>query len=265
MHKTFRLFTIVICAMALYPSLGHAATVKTLTGVVTKIYASQITFITTSAATYTAETINATLVRKNGAAMQLSEVLVGDKIKVKGQLWNDNSISAASVQDNSLYAHTGTFTGKIISINPADSSFVMQSKANGSQTIHRNNFTSFSKNGSNAGFSSLELGMTAVVKGMWDRSNANILATSVAASFRLINIYFTGTLSMQNGTSLTVVGTGNVIYGVDAGQAKLLSKNSLPMAIGEFKIGDSLRVWGKHISGSVQITGTQIKDSSVSK
>lgn len=265
MHKIFRLFTIVICAVALYPSPATATAPKTLTGVVTKIYAGQITFTTTSAATYTAETVGASLVRKNGAAMQISEILVGDKLQVTGQVWNDNSISASLVQDNSLYAHTGTFSGKIISISPSDFSFVLQSKAHGSQTIHTNTLTAFSKNGSGAGFNTLALGMTATVKGMWDRNNSNILATSVAASFRLINIYFTGSLSMQNGSSLTIIGNGNVIYGVDINGASLQNKNGLPIVAGQLKIGDTLRVWGKHISGSVQISATKVKDSSITK
>jgi hypothetical protein len=111
----------------------------------------------------------------------------------------------------------------------------------------------------------MQLGITASVKGLWDRTNTKIIATSVAGSFRLIDIYFTGNLSMTGASSLTVIGNGNVIYGVDITKAILQSKNGKPLTLSQIKVGDSLRVWGKHISGSVQITGTEIKDSSVTK
>lgn len=256
---------ILILACGTFPTAGLATSPKTFTGVVTGLSGSQVIFAATSAAKYQADTGNAQLLRKNGAAMQFSEIFIGDKIEVKGTLWSDNSISAASVRDLSLYTHTGTFSGKISTINPIDFSFTMDSKTYGSQTIHTNNFTSYAKNGSGATFKDLVLGMTASVKGVWDRSKANITATAVNGTYRLINLYFTGTLSMKNADSVTVIGNGNVIYGVDVSKATLQSKNGKPMALTEYKIGDSLRVWGKHISGGVAIVGTRIKNLSITK
>jgi hypothetical protein len=37
------------------------------------------------------------------------------------------------------------------------------------------------------------------------------------------------------------------------------------MNIAEYKQGDTLRVWGKHISGMVAVTATEVKDASVVK
>jgi hypothetical protein len=258
---------IVMAALVLLgsPALSLAVAPKIFTGSITKINGSQIIFMAGSAARYSADIANAVLMRKNGASMAFTEFLVGDKVEVKGTLWSDNSISATYIKDNSLYAHTGTFVGKITAINPTDSSFTLQSKTYGEQTIQTNNFTSFSKNGSNAGFSDMQLGMSVTAKGMWDRNQTQIVATKVDASFRLINIYFTGNLSMQNGNSLTVIGNGNVIYGVDITHAILQNKTGQPLLLTQLKTGDSLRVWGKHISGLVQITATKIKDSSVNK
>lgn len=251
-----------LAAYLLVPLVGLAVGPKTFTGTVTAFSGSQIMFSTASAAKYSAETGGAVLERKNGVAMKFSEFAVGDKIQVTGSLWDDNSISASQIIDKSLYAHTGTFTGKITGINPGDLSFTLQSKLHGNQTIHTNTLTSYSKNSGNSNFQSLGLGMTATVKGLWDRSSADVLASSVAASFRLINIYFTGTLSMESSGNFTVIGNGNVIYGVDISKATLQSKNSKPMLVTEFNLGDSVRVWGKHISGGVQIFGTKVKDYS---
>jgi len=259
------IITAVLAVGFLVPLVCLGAGPKTLTGTVIGFNGNQVIFSTTSAAKYSADTGNAQLSRKNGAVMEFSEILVGDKIEVNGRLWNDNSISAGSIRDLSLYAHTGTYDGKISTINVADSSFVMVSKAYGCQTIHTNSFTSYTKNNSAATFKDLSLGMTASVKGVWDRTKTDITATAINSTFRLIDIYFTGTLSMTGSSSLTVIGNGNVIYGVDVTGAVLQSKNGKPMKIGEFNVGDNLRVWGRHISGGVAIVGTQVKDYSAAK
>jgi len=265
MRKVCLALIAAIAACLLVPVVCLAAVPKTFSGTVIKIYGSGVVFKSTSAATYSADLANAVLTRKNGAAMKLEEILIGDKVNVIGTLWADNSISATSIKDMSLYAHTGTFTGKITGINPAGFSFTLESKQNGDQTIYTNNFTSFSKNGSNAGFQDLQLAMTATIKGVWDRSNTTVTASMVAGNFRMIAIYFIGTLSVRNVNALTVIGNGNVIYGVDAGNASILSKNGKAMNIAEYKQGDTLRVWGKHISGMVAVTASEVKDASVTK
>jgi hypothetical protein len=247
------------------PTTTLAYTPKTLTGVVTGFTPSGITFTNGTAAKYSAELAMATLTRKNGATMTLSEILVGDKVQVTGTLWGDNSINAASLEDLSLYAHNSSFTAKITGIDPTDSSFTMQSKTYGTQTVSTNNFTTFSKNGSSATFKDLQLGMGVTVKALWDRSTQNILASQVQGTLRLIDIYFTGNISMLTSSTLTVIGNGNVIYGIDISKTLLESKNSKPILYSDFKIGDSLRVWGKHVSGSVQIVGVKVIDSSLTK
>jgi hypothetical protein len=265
MSKNYRVLVFIISFYLLLPAIASASTQKTLTGVVTAVTNSGITFTNGTAAKYSAELSAATLMRKNGAPMQFKEVIAGDKIKVIGTLWNDNSFSVVSLTDLSLYAHNSSFTGKITSINTTNSSFTMQSKAYGTQTIYTNSFTSFSMNGSIATFKDLALGMTEKVKGQWDRTNSQIVASTVAETYRLISIYFTGSLSMQTGSSITVIGNGNVIYGVDLSKATLLSKNNLSLLITDLKPGQLLRVWGKHLSGSVQIAGVKVVDSSVTK
>ena len=83
------------------------------------------------------------------------------------------------------------------------------------------------------------------------------------ASFRMIAIYFTGTLSAKNGSALTVVGNGNVIYGVDVSKSSVLNKNDKPVPLNQLVLATALRVWGKHISGMVAVTGTEIKDMDI--
>jgi hypothetical protein len=255
----------VITAGFLVPVLVLASGPKTFTGTVTGFSGNQIIFSTTSAAKYSADSGNAQLTRKNGIAMNLSEMIVGDKISVTGTLWGDNSISANFIIDQTLYTHISTFTGKISTINTLNNSFTMDSKTYGTQTIQTNNFTSYYKNNSAATFKDLITGMTATVKAQWDRSNANLTAMTVNGTYRLINIYFTGSLQAKNGSAFTIIGNGNVIYGVDLTNATLQSKNNKTMNLNEFNTGDTLHVWGQHLSGSVAIVGTKVKDYSVTK
>ena len=258
-----KLCLVIVSVGVLFPSLSLAAAQKTITGSVVRITTSGIVFSNTNAATYSAELGAAVLTRKNGSPMQFGEIAVGDKIAVAGTLWNDNSISATSFRDLSLYAHTSSFTGKITTINPVDFSFTMQSKTYGNQTVQTNSFTAFKKNSSLATFKDLQLGMSTTVKGVWERTPSTVLATQVSATLRLVNIYFTGTISMKNGNSLTVIGNGNVIYGVDMSGAAIQNKTGKAAMVSQFNIGDTVRVWGKHVSGTVQITATTVRDSSL--
>lgn len=262
LHKFFIVLSVVFLVI---PNASMAAQVKTVIGTVSQVYGNQVVFSAVSGAVYRAEIGNAVITRKNGASIQLSEILIGDKVEVKGTLWPDNSISAVSLKNNSLYTHNSTFSGKISSINTLDSSFVMYSKTNGDQTIFTNSFTMFTVNGKTVGFKDLQIGITVSVKGVWDRAKTKVVASKVAGTFRLININFTGNLYMKSPTALTIIGNGNVIYGVDISQAVLKSKNGKIMNVSDLRMGDSLKVWGKHMSGSVQVVATKVTDTSVMK
>lgn len=265
MNRIYRVGLVTMLFLSLWPASGFAAAAKIFSGTVTSISGSQIIFATASAASYSAEAGSAILQRKNGTSMQFSEIFVGDKIQVTGALWGDNSISAAFIKDTSLYAHSGTFSGKITGISLSNLNFTIQSKTNGAQTIQANNLTSFTVSNKNAGFNDLILGMTVSVKGVWDRTKANVIAAKVDGSFRLINIYFIGALSVKGPTALTVVANGNVIYGLDISKAVIENKSGSPIPLSRLNLGDTLRVWGKHITGMPEVMVSEIKDSSITK
>jgi hypothetical protein len=259
---------ISIPVLALFITLGlthaeisNAAKQKSFSGSVTRISGSSVFIKTSSAAAFSAEVGNAVLVRKYGSAMQFSEIMIGDKVQIKGALWSDNSISASYLRNMSLYAHRGTFKGQIETIDPATSKFTMQSKA-GLQTVRTDGFTVFKKNGRSAALSELAPGVNVSVKGLWDRTSTDIAAMEVTATARLINIDFTGQLIMKNGNALTIIGDTQAIYGVTTNGAQLQSKNGTLSTLGRYNINDRLRVWGKHVSGTVQITAVRIKNLS---
>jgi len=237
---------------------------KTISGTVTAISGSQVLFKTTSAARYAAEVGSAVLSRKYGAPMNFSEILVGDKIEVKGFIWADNSISSTSLRDLSLYAHNTTFSGKVVSINPSSSSFILESKPNGDQTVHTDSLTVFKKNGSASTFHDVELGMSASVKSTWERSNKDIGATQITGTVRLLNIDITGEIVAMNGTSFTVL-ANNVLYGVDATKAKIENKSGQLINVNKYLAGQTVHAQGKHIAEGVAITASIVKNLSIIK
>lgn len=264
--KTFHGLLILPAVMFLgSSSVTQAVSVKTYTGSVVSVSGSTVVVANGNAAKYRADVGSAVLVRKNGATMSFAEILVGDKVEVKGTLWGDNSISASTLRNMSLYTHSGSFSGKLIEINPGDSSFTLQSSKYGNQKITTDSLTVFKKNTSASTFKDLELGMSMSVKGAWDRTTAYVSAREVSGSLRLINIDFTGALYMKSDSSFTVIGNGDVIYGVDITKAKLQNKSGKTLNFSLINLGDTLRVQGKHVSGSVKVIGTVIKDNSVLK
>jgi hypothetical protein len=163
-----KLYVVIAAAFCLItasaPVISAAAQPKVFSGTVTKLNGSQVYFKTSTAATYTAEVGTIPLLRKYGSSMQFSEIMIGDKVEVKGTLWPDNSISATYFRDTSFYPHTGTFAGKIVSVDPFASSFIMQS-SQGTQTIRVNSSTSFIRNGAASGLGEMAPGISVTVKG----------------------------------------------------------------------------------------------------
>lgn len=201
---------------------------KVFTGKVVSVNNYQMKFMTGTGAAYTAEISRATLLRKYGAPMQASEILVGDKVEVKGALWPDNSMNATAVRNMSLYAHSGTFSGKVTTLDPAAASFVMQTGQN-FRTVRTDSYTIIKKNGAPASVSALTPGMSVKVKGQWERSDSVVAAKSVEATVRLINITITGRLVMKSPTAISIVGDNNAIYGAEISKAKLTGKNNKPL------------------------------------
>jgi hypothetical protein len=265
MTKTFK---IAICSLILLTPVFavHAASYplqKTFTGTVTKISGNQVTFKTNSAASYMADTGSASLVRRNGAAMRLEEIVVGDKVQVGGRLWQDGSMNASYIRNMSLYVHNGTFTGKIIAINPGNS-LTIQSKTHGIQTIQTSPLTVYKKNGKTGTLGDVVYGITVTVKGTWERNNTTVVAKEVDAKIRLLNIDITGQLVMRSDAALTVLANG-VAYGVDITKAQIKSKNNKIIKPSELTLSGQVRVQGKHLSESPSITATTVKDLTLVK
>lgn len=248
---------------ASHGGVAAAGPEKDLSGIVTQLSGNQVIFKTTNAVVYSAETSNAVLTRRNGTAMLFSEFAVGDRVEVHGQTWQDNSMSATRIRNLTVYAHNGTFTGKITTLDPLRGTLTVQGNQYGTQTVHTSPQTVYMKNGSIVPVQSIAVGMSATIKGTWERTRTDVVAREVRATVRLLNIDITGQLMLKDGYNLTVVSNG-VLYGIDASTAKVKSKNNKLMLVSELAMS-AVRVQGKHIQESPHIVAATIKDLTTTK
>jgi hypothetical protein len=256
-----KIFIILTISRLLLPLTSLAAAPQVYTGIITGILGFQLQFSTASGAYYSVQTQNTPLTTRYGSPMQVTEIITGDKIQVTGLVRPDNSIAASLVRDMSLYAHNGTFTGKIISLSPVSGYIVINSRQWGAQTINVSPATAIQKNSAGCTLADLTAGMTLKVKGSWERSNKNVTATSIQAIIRLVDIEITGHLMVRGQNALTVVGNNNAIYGISLAGTALFNKKNQPITVGQLGMDDILRVTGKHISGSTEIMASNIKDT----
>jgi hypothetical protein len=207
---------------------------------------------------YSVDATNAKLMRRFGAAMQLSDMQAGDVLAVSGTV-NGLSITAKTIRDNSLQAHNGTFIGTVSgAVN--GSSFTIQSKARGSQTINTTSATIFKKGTASSSLADIAAVETVTVSGVWDRTNSNITATRVTIKVGSLSV--TGTIGSLSGSTFTVTTASSTVYSVDAANARITYKNGRKGSLSILQNGDSAVVYGKSVSGLTNITATLVRDTS---
>jgi hypothetical protein len=228
-----------------------------ISGTVASLSGSSITLTGSKGVTYAVDATNAKFIRRYGAAMQLSDVQTGDALLVTGVV-SGTSVAAKTVRDQSLQAHNGTFIGTVSAVN--GTSFTLQSKARGSQTINTTSSTVFKKGTVSSGLSDIAVGQTVTVSGVWDRTNSNITATRVTIKVSSLN--FVGTLNSVSGDTLTVTTASSTTYSVDATNARVTYKGGRKGSLSILQTGDSLNIYGKAVSGSSSVTATLVRDNS---
>jgi hypothetical protein len=232
----------------------------TTTGVFQSVVSGEMFSMTayrSSSTVYSVDATNAQLIRRYGAAMQLSDMQAGDVLAVSGTI-NGLSITAKTVRDESLQAHNGTFVGTVGQVS--GSSFVLQSKDRGSQTINITNSTIFREGTASTSSSAVAQGQTATVSGVWDRTNSNVTANRV--TIKVGSLSFSGTLGPVSGGILTVTTASSTAYSVDATNARITYKNGRKGSLPILQTGDTLLVYGKSVSGTTSVTASLVRDTS---
>lgn len=229
-------------------------------GTVSSISGNIITLTSTASSTpFTVDATNAKLLRKFGASMAITDIQIGDTLQVRGTV-SGSSVTATTIRDMSLQARNGTFSGTIAAIN--GTSFTLQSKERGSQTINTTSTTVFKKNDQPALFTDLVVGQNVKVSGVWDRTNSNVTATRVNIVIKMIGVNIKGTFQSASGTTLTILGSDSVTYSVDASKARFTYKNGHKGTISILQANDSVQVMGRQVASSTAVTALVVKDLS---
>jgi hypothetical protein len=232
---------------------------QTTTGIFSSYSGDIITMtgVNSSSTTYTVDATTAKLIRRYGAPMQFTDYQAGDTLSVRGTV-NGTNITASSVRDESLQAHNGTFVGSVTSIN--GSSFVIQSTSRGSQTVNTSSTTVFRMGSTPSSMSSLAVGQTVTVTGVWDRTNTNITATRV--TIKVTSQTVTGTLQALSGSILTVVDASSTTWTVDATNAKVRFEHGHSGSLENFQVNDQVKAWFSAPAGQTSVTATIVQDLS---
>ncbi len=131
--------------------------------------------------TYTVNTSANTVIRRRFTALSsLSQISVGDLVDVWGN-WVDVAhtvINASRIRDASIQERRDTFSGTVVSVS--SSGFVLASISRGNQTVTVDSSTTLvDRNGQTIALSSIAVGDSIRLDGLWDRTLSTIKATWV--------------------------------------------------------------------------------------
>src|ERR1051326_2442811 len=227
-------------------------------GTVVSVSGNTVTITGKDNVTYTVDATNAKLYRRFGATMLLANVQNGDTIQVFGSV-NGTNIAATLIRDESLQTHNGSFEGTVSAIS--GSSFTLQSKKRGNQTIHTDSATMFKLGNATGTIASLSVGEQVVVKGVWDRTNSNVTAKVVSVPMKSFS--FKGILESIVGSTLTVNSTStnasSTVFTVDDSHARVTYKNGHKADSTILQVNDQVQVVGKGLQGYTNVSATIVR------
>ncbi len=230
-----------------------------LMGKVTAVSAMTLTVLGNNGSSYSIDASAAKLVRRYGGTMTVADIQVNDQVFVQGTLVG-TSIKAKAIEDFSLQARNGTFSGTVQSVS--GNSFVLKSQSRGMQTVLTSTATKFLKNGTAATLADVVVGATVHVDGIWNNTNNNVTANKVRVTVKQEQVRLNGTVSGMNGTTLTLNGADGKTYNVNVAGAVLATSSYYGKDWVNLKVGDRVQVWGKMMTGSTQVNSSMVIDFS---
>lgn len=254
-----RVWSAALCCLlsviAVQPRAAVAAE-QSVRGAVQALVYNRAQVKTSAGRVYDAELSGAVLQRKNGLPMTYAELAVGDVVEMTGTVWPDASMTVTRLRNVSLYPHAATFTGKVLAVDVSHSVLTFQSSAYGEQRAYVGPGTLIHIKHETPLLERIVPKMTVTVKGTWERTRAVVVARSIQATYRLLNVSVTGAVVGQLGTDLTVVADG-VIYAVHtAGVAVRGLPSGQPLS---WLVGRTVKVDAKHLAESLELTATRIR------
>lgn len=236
-----------------------------LLGKATSVSGTTIVLTANNGATYTVNVNTARIIRKFGAAMTVNDIQTNDQLFVQGVLMGattgttGTTIQAKLIQDMSLQARNGSFAGTIQSIS--GNSFVLQSANRGLQTIFTSSTTKILKGNVTASLTDLTVGATVKVDGVWNNTNSNVTANKIQIVVKQEEVHLNGTVVSVGGTTMTFTADGKT-YDVDISKINVATRTYFGNDIMKIKAGDAVQIWGKTMTGSLQIKASLVIDFS---
>ncbi len=230
-------------------------------GAVTAIQGTTLTVQAKNGGTYTVDASGAKFVRRFGAAMVIGDIQINDQLHVEGRI-DGNTVVAKLVRDESLQARHGEFSGKVTTIT--GTSFVIQTSGRGTQTIMTTASTTIMKQGATTTLSAIPVGTQVKVRGVWNTSNNNVVASRIHIVEHVRSIRLQGTVESKTATStFTLKATNGTTYTIDASQATLVRKAAGTTSLDTLVVGERVEVQGKHVVGSTAIKARVVKGSAL--
>lgn len=197
---------------------------------------------------------------KTNTVLTLNDLRVNDQLTVKGVWMDGGVIKAAKIEDHSIQARSGSFSGTIGSIATSSQTFVLLTNKQGSKTITWDGSTKMTKNGVSTTMADLRVGGSVRVNGTWNRDNDTVLANKIAISAPMVSVHLTGQVKAVSNGVLTVLATDEKTYQVDTRNAALVFSQYVRMKVADIQVGDSLDVWARGEQGSFVVKAYFIRN-----
>ena len=234
---------------------------QTLRGTLTAINTTNLT-LKVGDVNFTIDASSATFTRRFGGAMTAADLQVNDKLIVQGT-WQDGGVlKATKIQDLSLQARNGNFSGTVTSVDATAKSFVLTTNKRGTQTIFWDANTRITKNGATATSTDIMVGNAVRVDGAWNRTNENVTATKIAVTTPQVQIHFTGRVTATSTNAITVLSSDAKTYQVSLDKASLVYSTYLRMKTKEIAVGDSVDVWARGEAGALTVNAYFVRNLS---
>ncbi len=233
---------------------------KTISGAVTSINGMTLAVKNTKdSVVYTVDATNAKLVRKFGANMVIGDIQVNDILFVNGTIstTTPTTVVAKVIRDESLQARNATFNGTVVTIT--GTSFTLQTKERGLQTVNTTSSSTIKKNGTTATFADITVGATVRVDGIWNNTNNNIAAKTINILAKTRPVSVNGTVTAKTDTTLTLTNEKGKVYTVTTAKLSLFNKDWTAITLGDVAVGDKVGVYGIQLNDSMTITGIWLR------
>lgn len=242
----------------LFASEAKIAT-ATITGVVTSTNGTLFNVYTSKGKVYTVDATNAVVSQYSGGVIALTEVRLRDTVTVRGTIIG-TTITATTVRDTSIRIKKAQFYGTITAITGSNSSFVLNTTKNGTQTVQVSVTTPISKNGVAVTFNSLDNDQYVYVTGSWNVQTKVITASVIEIIERSSAIFLQGSVTSKTDTALILKRTNGLMYTIDVVRSMLVSRFYTELSIDDIAVGDTVLVGGIHINDATLVRGFLVRD-----